>query len=143
MRNRIPKEQIELLRAVPLFSTCSESDIRSIAKLGTPVDVDEGAYLTRQGEPGREFFLVLDGVASCRVRKREVRRFRAGGYFGELALLSGGMRTADVVAVTPMVLLVLDAREFRSMLMTTPKIGVKMLAYVAARLAEADAQYTD
>ena len=143
MRNRIPKEQIELLRAVPLFSTCSESEIRSIAQLGTPVDVDEGAYLTRQGEPGREFFLVLDGVASCRVRKREVRRFRAGGYFGELALLSGGMRTADVVAVTPMVLLVLDAREFRSMLMTTPKIGVKMLAYVAARLAEADAQYTD
>ncbi len=53
------------------------------------------------------------------------------------------MRTADVVAVTPMVLLVLDAREFRSMLMTTPSIGVKMLAYVAARLAEADAQYTD
>ena len=46
-------------------------------------------------------------------------------------------------AVTPMVLLVLDAREFRSMLMTTPKIGVKMLAHVAARLAEADAQYTD
>ena len=143
MRNRIPKEQIEMLRAVPLFSTCSESEIRSIAQLGTPVDADEGAYLTRQGEPGREFFLVLDGVASCRVRKREVRRFRAGGYFGELALLSGGMRTADVVAVTPMVLLVLDAREFRSMLMTTPKIGVKMLAYVAARLAEADAQYTD
>ena len=143
MRNRIPKEQVELLRAVPLFSTCSESEIRSIAKLGTPVDVDDGDYLTRQGEPGREFFLVLDGVASCRVRKREVRRFRAGGYFGELALLSGGMRTADVVAVTPMVLLVLDAREFRSMLMTTPKIGVKMLAYVAARLAEADAQYTD
>jgi len=143
MRNRIPKEQIELLRAVPLFSTCSESELRSIAQLGTPVDVEEGAYLTRQGQPGREFFLVLDGVASCRVRKREVRRFRAGGYFGELALLSGGVRTADVVAVTPMVLLVLDSREFRSMLMTTPKIGVKMLAHVAARLAEADAQHTD
>jgi len=143
MRNRIPKEQIELLRAVPLFSTCSESELRSIAQLGTPVDVEEGAYLTRQGQPGREFFLVLDGVASCRVRKREVRRFRAGGYFGELALLSGGVRTADVVALTPMVLLVLDSREFRSMLMTTPKIGLKMLAHVAARLAEADAQFTD
>ena len=56
---------------------------------------------------------------------------------------SGGVRTADVVAVTPMVLLVLDSREFRSMLMTTPKIGVKMLAHLAERLAEADAQYTD
>ncbi len=143
MRNRIPKEQIEFLRAVPLFSACTVSELRSIAQLGTPVGVDEGAYLTRQGEAGREFFLVLDGVASCRVRKKEVRRFRAGSYFGELALLHGGLRGADVVAVSPMDLLVFDAREFRSMLATTPNISVKMLAYLAGRLAETDAQYTD
>ena len=86
---------------------------------------------------------MLDGVASCRVRKKEVKRFSPGGYFGELALLHGGRRTADVVAVTPMELLVLDAREFRSMLMTTPSIGVKMLANLAERLTEADAQYSD
>ena len=82
-------------------------------------------------------------MASCRVRNKEVRRFRPGGYFGELALLHGGLRTADVVAATPMELLVLDAREFRSMLMTTPSIGVKMLANLAERLTQADAQYTD
>ena len=143
MRNRIPKKQIEFLRAVPLFSACTRSELRSIAQLGTPVGGEEGAYLTRQGAVGREFFLVLDGVASCRVRKKEVRRFRTGSYFGELALLHGGIRTADVVAVSPMDLLVFDAREFRSMLMTTPNIGVKMLAYLAERLAERDAQYTD
>jgi CRP-like cAMP-binding protein len=143
MRNRIPKEQIEFLRAVPLFSACTGSELRSIAQLGTPIGAEEGAYLTRQGEVGREFFLVLDGVASCRVRKKEVRRFRAGSYFGELALLHGGMRGADVVAVSPMDLLVFDTREFRAMLATTPNIGVKMLAYLAERLAETDAQYTD
>ena len=107
MRNRIPKKQIEFLRAVPLFSACTGSELRSIAQLGTPVGAEEGAYLTRQGAVGREFFLVLDGVASCRVRKKEVRRFRTGSYFGELALLHGGMRGADVVAVSPMDLLVL------------------------------------
>jgi CRP-like cAMP-binding protein len=48
-----------------------------------------------------------------------------------------------VVALSPMSLLVLDQREFRSMLMTTPSIGVKMLAHVAERLAEADTQLTD
>jgi CRP/FNR family cyclic AMP-dependent transcriptional regulator len=143
MRKRIPKEQIQLLRAVPLFSNCSESELRSIASLGTAVDVDEGAYLTRKGEPGREFFLVLDGEASCRVRRKELHRFRAGDHFGELALLHGGLRTADVLAVTPMVLLALDAREFGSMLMTTPKISLKMLSHLAERLADADAQYTD
>ena len=69
-------------------------------------------------------------------------RFKSGGYFGELALLHGGLRTADVIAVTPMELLVFDAREFRSMLMTTPSIGVKMLSYLAERLEEANAHTT-
>jgi CRP-like cAMP-binding protein len=143
MRSRIPKEQIEHLGKVPLFSSCTQHELRSIAQLGTPVDAEEGAVLTQQGKPGREFFLVVDGTASCRVRSKEVKRFRAGGYFGELALLHGGIRTADIVAVTPMQLVVFDAREFRSMLMTTPSIGVKMLANLAERVMEADSQYTD
>ena len=142
MRSRIPKEQIEHLGRVPLFSGCSQRELRAIAQLGTPVDAEEGAVLTQQGKPGREFFLVLDGVASCRVGSKEVKRFRPWGYFGELALLHGGIRTADVVAITPMELLVFDAREFRSMLTTTPSIGVKMLANLAERLTEADVQYT-
>lgn len=143
MRSRIPKEQIDLLHAVPLFSSCSHGELRAIAQLGTPVEAEKGAVLTEDGQPGREFFLVLEGRASCRVRGKEVNRFGAGDYFGELALLHGGIRTADVVAATPMELLVLDAREFRSMLMTTPSIGVKMLAHLAERLTEADAQYTN
>jgi CRP-like cAMP-binding protein len=143
MRSRIPKEQLELLAAVPLFSACSQSELRAIALLGTPVDAEEGVYLTRRGAPGREFFLVLEGKASCRVGRRQIGSFKKGDYFGELALLHGGVRTADVVALSPMSLLVLDQREFRSMLMTTPSIGVKMLAHVAERLAEADTQLTD
>jgi CRP-like cAMP-binding protein len=139
----IPAKQIELLGKVPLFSGCSRNELRDIARLGTPVSVAEGACLTRQGKPGNEFFLVLDGTASCRVRNKEVRRFRPGGYFGELALLHGGVRTADVVAVTPMELLVFDAREFRSMLMSTQRVDVKMLANLAERLSSSNGQYTD
>ncbi len=143
MRSRIPKKQITLLGAVPLFAGCTQGELRAIAQLGTPVTVGAGTVLTTQGEPGREFFLVLDGDASCRVRKKEVKRFKAGGYFGELALLHGGIRTADVVALTDMDLLVFDAREFRSLLTTTPGIGIKMLANLAERLTTAGAQPTD
>ena len=143
MRNRIPKQQIEMLGAVPLFSSCSHSELRAIAQLGTPVEIPQGEVLIAQGTAGREFFLVLSGVASCRIGRRQVAQFTQGGYFGELALLHGGVRTADVAAETDMEVLVFDAREFRSMLSTTPSIGVKMLAHLAERLADADAHYSD
>jgi CRP-like cAMP-binding protein len=143
MRGGIPKKQIDLLGAVPLFSGCTQSELRAIAQLGTPTSAEPGAILTKKGKPGTEFFLVLDGTAGCVIGTHEVVEFNPGGYFGELAVLHGGIRTADVVAKTHMELLVLDAREFRSMLMTTPSIGVKMLARLSERLAIADAQYTD
>jgi CRP-like cAMP-binding protein len=107
------------------------------------VSVEKGRVLTTKGAVGAEFFLVLSGVASCWLGKRQVDQFTTGGYFGELALLHGGIRTADVVAETPMELLVLDRREFQAILMTTPHIGVKMLDRLADRLADADAHYSD
>jgi CRP/FNR family transcriptional regulator, cyclic AMP receptor protein len=143
MRNRIPKQQVDLLKAVPLFAGCSQGELRVIARLGTSVQIEQGQRLTARGSVGREFFLVLSGVASCRVGKREIAEFTTGGYFGELALLNDGIRTADVTAESDMELLALDGREFRSMLMTTPAIGVKMLSRLAGRLADADAHYTN
>jgi CRP-like cAMP-binding protein len=128
---------------VPLFSGCSQGELRTIAQLGTPVNVEKGQVLTTKGEVGTEFFLVLSGVASCRLGRRQVDQFTTGGYFGELALLHGGIRTADVVALTAMELLVLDRREFQAMLMTTPRIGVKMLDRLSDRLGDADAHYSN
>jgi CRP-like cAMP-binding protein len=143
MRSRIPKQQIDLIGAVPLFSGCSQTELRAIAQLGTPVSAEPGAVLTKKGRPGSEFFLVLSGRAYCTIGKRQVAQFTKGNYFGELALLQGGIRTADIVAASEMELLVFDAREFRSMLMTTPSIGVKMMARLAERISEADSHYTD
>ena len=142
MRGRIPKQQIDLLKAVPLFSSCSQNELRTIAQLGSKVYPEEGDVLTKKGELGREFFLVLEGVAACRVGQREVRRFGPGEFFGEMALLHGGVRTADVVATSEMVLLNLGAREFKTMLRTTPEIGIKMLANLADRLSDATDAYT-
>jgi CRP/FNR family transcriptional regulator, cyclic AMP receptor protein len=142
MRRRIPMQQIELLKKVPIFSTCSQKELRAIAQLGVTIDVEDGAMLTMKGHSGHEFFLVIEGVASCRVGQREVRRFGPGEFFGEMALLYGGVRTADVVATSDMRLLVLSSREFKSMLMTSPVIDVKMLANLAQRLSEADDAYT-
>ncbi len=142
MHGRIPKKQIELLKGVPIFSSCTETELRAVAQFGTTIHVDQDAVLTKTGQPGREFFLVLEGVAVCHVGRHEVRRFGPGNFFGEMALLYGGVRTADVVATSAMQLLVLDSREFKSMLMSTPVIGIKMLSNLAQRLSEADEAYT-
>lgn len=136
MVRRIPKKELELLSQVPLFSTCSKAELREIARLGTPVEVDEGRVLTKEGAVGREFFLVLEGKAECVVRGRRVAVFGPGDYFGELALIEGGIRTATVTARTPMELLVLSAREFASLLRSSSSITTKMLSALARRLRD-------
>jgi len=143
MRTRIPKQQIELLGKVPLFAGCTQAELRILAQLGTQVSVEAGHVLTVQGKPGSEFFMVLSGTASVTKKKREVDRLKAGAYFGELAILHGGIRNATVTAATEMELMVLDAREFRSVLMTNPTIGLKMLAGLAERLEDVDSQVTN
>jgi CRP/FNR family cyclic AMP-dependent transcriptional regulator len=141
MARHSSRQQIELLGEVPLFSACSLNELRAIARLGTQVSAEAGALLTEQGKPGREFFLVLEGKATCKVGRKEVARYKTGDYFGELALLHGGYRTATVEADSAMELLVLDAREFRSLLLANPAVSLKMLAFLAELVAEADAQY--
>jgi len=136
MTRRIPKKELDLLGQVPLFSTCSQRELREIAKLGTPVEVDEGRVLTKQGTPGREFFLVLDGKAECVRSRKHVADFGPGDYFGELALIEGGTRTATVTAVTPMELLVLSTSEFASLIRSSSSITIKMLTGLARRVRE-------
>jgi CRP-like cAMP-binding protein len=136
MARRIPKKELDFLAEVPLFSTCSQRELREIAKLGTPIEVDEGRVLTKQGAPGREFFLVLDGKADCAVRGRRVAVFGPGDYFGELALIEGGTRTATVTATSPMELLVLSTTEFASLIRSSSSIAIKMLTALARRVRE-------
>jgi cAMP-dependent protein kinase regulator len=143
MRPQSQKRHFDLLKGVSLFSHCSQRELRRIAPLGTPVKVKKGRMLIRRGAIGNEFFLVISGVASCRIGNRQVDEFTSGGYFGELALLYDGPRTADVVAETDMDLLALDRREFKKMLLTTPDIGLKMLTRLSERLADSDSHDSD
>jgi CRP/FNR family cyclic AMP-dependent transcriptional regulator len=143
MRTRVAQREIEMLRQVPLFSSCSQSELRQIAGLGTPVPIAAGRRLTVEGQPGREFFLVLEGRARCEVGGRHAADFVPGDFFGELALLDGGPRSATVVAETDMEVLVLDAREFASLLQAAPSILRKVLATLAGRLRLANAARAD
>jgi CRP/FNR family cyclic AMP-dependent transcriptional regulator len=135
---------LEQLGRVPLFAACSQKDLRSIARAGDEIRVPAGQTLCEEGRPGREFFLILDGKASVRPgnSKKSIASLGPGQYFGEMALLDRGPRSATVVADTDMDLLVLGQREFHGVVDEVPTLAHKLLATMAGRLRDADTRST-
>ena len=137
--NRFTRDQrTTLLKGVALFSNCSREELRRISTLTTLITVDKGAVLTLQGQPGSEFFIVVSGTAIAARNERELARYGPGSFFGELALLDGGSRTATVYAASDMELLVLSRSEFRSLQVTAPSVAFKILNELGGRLRRAD-----
>ncbi len=130
----------EQLAVVPLFAGLSKRQLRRIASLMTRIDRPAGQVLTTQGEPGCEFFIVLEGEVEVRQEDRVIATRRAGEYVGEIALLDRRPRTATVVATTPVSLEVLSRREFVSLLAEAPELCEQILATMAQRLADVEAQ---
>jgi CRP-like cAMP-binding protein len=130
--------QAEYLSTVPLFSALSKSDLRSVVKASDDLDVFAGRELVTEGQPGREFFLILEGTATVRRRGRKVATLGPGQFFGELSLLDRGARSATVEAATNLRLLVLDRQAFMGLLESVPGFAAKLLVGMAQRLREAD-----
>jgi CRP-like cAMP-binding protein len=120
---------------VPLFGRCSKRELGLIAGIADEIDLRAGKVLTKEGEPGREFFVLLGGKVEVRQggRKRDV--LEAGDFLGEIALVSRSPRTATVTAETPVRVLVIRDVEFRALLDRVPSIQAKVLEALADRLA--------
>lgn len=129
---------LEHLAEVGLFSTCSKKELQKIARASDEVDIASGRTLVREGEIGREFFLILDGEAVVKRGSKQIATLGPGSFFGELSLLDRGPRSASVEAATDMTLLVLGQREFAGVLDEVPGMAHKLLSAMAARLREAD-----
>jgi CRP-like cAMP-binding protein len=131
---------LDHLAAVPLFSACTRKDLQKIAKASDELDVADGHVLVRQGEIGRECFVIVNGNAIVKRNGRKVNALGPGACVGELALLDRGPRTATVEADGPMKVLVLGPREFSGVLDEVPGLTHKLLAALAARVRELDAK---
>jgi CRP/FNR family cyclic AMP-dependent transcriptional regulator len=131
--------KIDLLKSVPLFAGCSKSELRQLASSTDEVDLREGYVLVREGRPGREFFVLIDGTVRVSAKDKKVADLSGGDWFGEIALLTKVPRTATVTATSDVRALVLTDRSFRRVVETMPSIALKVLASVGDRLA-ADAQ---
>jgi CRP-like cAMP-binding protein len=123
---------------VPLFSELGRGELDEVASIADEIDLGEGKELTVEGQPGREFFVIIEGDAAVRKGDREVNRLGAGDFFGEIALVEDRPRTATVVAETPIRALVITDRSFRTLLERSPDIEDKVMSARAARLAPED-----
>jgi CRP-like cAMP-binding protein len=132
---RLHKDQkAELIASAPLFSGCSKKELRLVAMLADEIDFRSGKVLTRQGAPGREFFVLLEGEVEVVRDGKRVGTLSAGDFFGELALVSKIPRTATVTASTDVRALVVVDRDFRRLLHDEPSVAVKVMEAMAERM---------
>ncbi len=124
------------LARIPLFAGLSKREIRHVSGLATAIRLAAGKELTRQGDQGREFLLVLEGTVDVIIDGRTVATCGAGDFFGEIALLEGGQRTATVVATTEVLVEVINRADFRQLLADLPQIDAKVRAAEAQRMSE-------
>ncbi len=131
--------KVELLKSVPLFAGCSKTELRRLAATADEIDVRDGYVLMREGRPGREFFVLIEGSVQVTRGEKKLSELGAGDWFGEIALLTKIPRTASVVATSAVRALVVTDRAFRQLVETMPSIAIKVLASLGDRLA-ADAK---
>lgn len=125
-------EIVELIGAVPIFGGCSKRELRGLAAIVEVRELSAGKTLTHEGEPGREFAVIVDGRVEVRRKGRKLRVLGPGEWLGEIALLTGGLRTATATTIEPTRVLLIRGGMFRSLLERTPAIAYKVLERVAA-----------
>ena len=91
----------KLLKQVPLFARCSGPELEAIGKIADEIDFKEGKELAKEGAPGREFFVIIDGTAEVTRGKKKLRTLSDGDFFGEISLITKLPRTATVTTVSP------------------------------------------
>jgi len=120
------KNNVNWLKQVPLLSDLSVVELNKVADALRPVTFEKGTKIITQGDKGNDFYILKAGICSCTVNQQpgsesktgnengiEVLRVPEGGYFGEIALLTGQPRKANVIAMEDCETLVLDRATFK------------------------------
>jgi CRP/FNR family transcriptional regulator, cyclic AMP receptor protein len=123
----------KLISGVPLFAQCSKAELQEIAAIADEIDIDEGKELTREGSPGREFFVIIEGTASVAQDGEQINDLGPGDFFGEVALVKDTPRTATVTATSPVRALVVTAQNFRRLIEHQPNIERTVLKALVDR----------
>lgn len=121
----------EVLGAMPLFARVPRRHIRALAKLAWPVDHAPGEVIVQKGDRGNSLYLVLEGRARVVGKSRVLR---PGDFFGEMALIDGGPRSATIIAASQVRVMMLQRRAFLKALKQNPQIGLAIMETLAERV---------
>ena len=127
-------DMVEHLGGVPIFEGCSKKELQTIARQVREITHDAGYVIATEGDPGAGLFVIAEGEADVTIGGKKVNHLEAGDFFGEMALLDGGPRTATVTATTPITLYALTEWVFRGLLAEHPSIAMRTLETMASRL---------
>jgi CRP/FNR family cyclic AMP-dependent transcriptional regulator len=130
----------DALGRCPFFTGLSRNELLGLAKVTEDLEVEEGKTLTREGQSGSEFFVIVDGEVSVTKDGSEIRTLGPGDFFGEIALLEDTPRTATVIAKTPLRFFVLTRQAFRSLLAHQPGLEEKVTKALEERLRGSSAE---
>lgn len=133
----------EQLGGVPLFGALSNEQLHDLRRLMVRSREAAGTPLMRRGERGDELVVLLEGTVEVRRDGAVLAHLGPGSYLGEIALIDErAVRTADVVAVTPVTIAYLGRREFAQLFASSPEFALAILHAAATRLAEAETSRT-
>jgi CRP/FNR family transcriptional regulator, cyclic AMP receptor protein len=127
--------KIDLIKGVPLFASASKQELAEIAGIADEIDLPEGKVLIREGDTGREFFVLIEGSAEVARAGKKVASIGPGDFFGEISLIAKTPRNATITTTSPIRTLVITDRAFRQLLDHAPQIQIGVLTALAERLA--------
>jgi|SRR5919108_3804111 cAMP-dependent protein kinase regulator len=127
---------VEVIKRVPLFEGIEGRELDQLANSFKERRFEPGETIAEEGKGGVGFFVIGDGEAKVSVRGEAVRTLKSGDYFGEIALIDAGARTATVTAATPLTAYGLTAWDFRPLVESNASIAWKLLQAMAKLLHE-------
>jgi CRP/FNR family transcriptional regulator, cyclic AMP receptor protein len=134
----VAKPKLDLVLAeVPIFHGLTKRQQKRLADNSDVAEFMGGHSIVREGDPGDSFYVVLTGHAKVTMNGRFLRRLIPGDYFGEIALIDGGPRTATVASETPVTLLILRRPAFMRAVREDPGMATRLLAELARMLRRA------
>lgn len=131
-----PDEIVQAVADAPLFSRINRSETADILEAFDEQSFNPGHRVTLERLRGSEFYVIASGQAAVFKDGRRVADLGPGDFFGEMAVLGDGMRSATVTAETPLRCLVLSNNGLEELLVHHPRLGVNLLRVVVSRFRD-------